>query len=268
MQATSEGNGPGVETPPTRAQQTAHLLRLAAAETGASRRRLHDEVIRLNVPVAWAIARRYRGRGEPLDDLQQVAALGLVQAVRRFDPDRGNDFLSFALPTISGQVKRYFRDCTWTVRPPRHIQDLQARIAAAVEELTGQLHGSPTPAQVAAFLDVETEHVIEALATDGCFQTTSLDARTEVTSGNAGSSISDVIGREEGGYRVTEVCADLALALGHVPPRDRLVLIHRVRDGWTQQQIADELGMSQVHVSRVLSRVRAHLREAMRVAVG
>ena len=268
MQATSEDSAPGVETRATRAQRTDHLLRLAAAETGASRRRLLDEVIRLNVPVAWAIARRYRGRGEPLDDLQQVAALGLVEAVRRFDPDRGNDFLSYALPTISGQVKRHFRDFTWTVRPPRRVQDLQARIAAAVDELTGQLRGSPTPEQVARFLDVETEHVIEALTTDGCFQTTSLDAPPELMSGNVSSSISDVIGREEDGYGATEVCADLALALGHLAPRDRLVLIHRVRDAWTQQQIAEELGMSQVHVSRVLTRVRGHLREAMRIAAG
>ena len=135
------------------------------------------------------------------------------------------------------------------------------------DQLSGQLRGSPTPAQVASYLDEEPEHVIEALTADGCFRTTSLDAPPETMSGSSGSSISDVIAREEGGYLVTEVCADLALALGDLTPRDRRILIHRARDGWSQQQIADELHLSQMQVSRVLTRVRAHLREAMRVAV-
>ena len=267
MKTASENIAAPLGTSPARAERTAHLLRLAAAQRGARRRRLLDEVIRLNLPVARAIARRYGGRGEPLDDLEQVAALGLVKAVRQFDPDRGRDFLSYAVPTMSGEVKRHFRDNAWMVRPPRRVQDLQPKISAAVEQLSGELRRSPTPGQVASFLGEAPEHVIEALASDGCFQTMPLEVSPDTPSGTLNASLADVIGRDDVGYRLTEVRTDLALALEGLSPRERLVLAPRVRDGWTQQRIAHELDVSQMQVSRMLVSIRARLRDAMRAAV-
>ncbi|MGH3444042.1 MAG: sigma-70 family RNA polymerase sigma factor, partial [Nocardioidaceae bacterium] len=162
-----------------RSTATARLFAQIAELSGAGPdhrvERLRDQLVVLNMGVAESIAKRYRRRGIADDDLAQAAYLGLVKAVRGFDPGRGGDFLSYAVPTISGEVKRYFRDFGWAVRPPRRIQDLQSRIASASAELSQSRGRSPRPSEVADFLGVDLHEVIEALAADGCFTPTSLD---------------------------------------------------------------------------------------------
>ena len=255
---------PAVES---RSEQTARLLDLAAESTGAARAQLLDRVVELNLGVARAVAQRFRGRGEPLEDLEQVAALGLVKAVRLFAPERGKDFLSYAVPTIRGEVKRHFRDHAWTVRPPRRIQELQPRIARASEELTTRLNRSPRPDEVAAVLGVSTDEVIEALTCDGCFHSTSLDVRPTGSAPDSATSLHAVLGHPDAGFALTELRAALAPALVALSDRDRHILARRVDDGWTQQEIADELGVSQMQVSRVLARIRARLARATQDAV-
>ncbi len=157
-----------------RSRDTDTALRSAAvAETPAGRQELLDEVVRLNMGVARAVAHRYRNRGVPTDDLEQVAYLALVRASRHFDVDHESDFLSYAVPTIRGEVKKYFRDHAWVVRPPRRIQDLQGRITAARDELVQSLGRSPRPSEIAEHLDEDIHDVVDALATEGCFHPTS-----------------------------------------------------------------------------------------------
>src|SRR5690349_10734991 len=138
---------------------------------------LTTQLIETNAAVARSMASRYRNRGIDLDDLEQVALLGLTKAAQRFDPAAGHDFLSFAVPTIRGELRRHFRDSGWMVRPPRRVQDLQTRIAGAQEELESQLGRSPRPTEIATHLGEQTSDVVEALAADGCFTPTSLDAK-------------------------------------------------------------------------------------------
>jgi RNA polymerase sigma-B factor len=251
----------------TRAERTARLLKMAAVSPEPERSRLHDEVVELNLVVARAVAHRYRGRGEPLDDLEQVASLGLVKAVRRFDPAQEKDFLSYAVPTISGEVKRHFRDYSWTVRPPRRIQELQPRIMAALDRLTAQLNRSPNPDEVASALGATTDDVIEALTSDGCFHAASLDAPPVSAADDDASSLLGIIGGEDGGYGVVEIRQALRPALEQLSARDRHILARRVEAGWTQQEIADELELSQMQVSRVLSRIRSRLQDATQTSV-
>jgi RNA polymerase sigma-B factor len=264
---SSPPSAPRIPMSGSRAERTARLLRQAASSPEPERSRLHDEVVELNLVVARAVAHRYRGRGEPLDDLEQVAALGLVKAVRRFDPAQEKDFLSYAVPTISGEVKRHFRDYSWTVRPPRRIQELQPRIMSALDRLTAQLNRSPSPSEVARALGASTDDVIEALTSDGCFHAASLDAPPVSAADDDASSLLGVIGGDEGGYGVVEVRQDLRPALDQLSPRDRHILARRVEAGWTQQEIADELNLSQMQVSRVLARIRARLQDATQTSV-
>src|SRR6476660_9225688 len=172
--STAEDSAVNART--TRRAETARILEAASrAESPERRKALHDEVIRLNMQVAGEIARRYHGRGIPGDDLDQVANLGLVKAVQGFDPSHGSDFLSFAVPTIRGEIRRYFRDSGWTIRPPRAVQELQAKIATAEGELYQELGRSPRPSEVADRLGVEVGAVRESLAANGCFTPAPLD---------------------------------------------------------------------------------------------
>ena len=156
--------------------ETARLLSRARATRGDVRARYEDEVIRLNMSVAGDVARRYHGRGIPADDINQVAFLGLVKAVRGFDPTVGDDFLSYAVPTLRGEIRRYFRDCGWTVRPPRSVQEVQARVTAAEAELTQRLGRAPRPAEIAAHLDVTLPLVLDAMRPPAASRPISLDA--------------------------------------------------------------------------------------------
>ena len=209
---------------------------------------LTRQLIETNVAVARSMASRYRNRGIDLDDLEQVALLGLTKAAQRFDPAAGHDFLSFAVPTIRGELRRHFRDSGWMVRPPRRIQDLQTRIAGAQEELEPRLGRSPRPSELAAHLGEETSDVVEALAADGCFTPTSLDARVA----DGSSSLGDLLGDEDRALAQAE--AKVMLAPDACPvraqPPDRPTVYFQEQ---TQQGIADSVVLTQAQVSRVFA---------------
>jgi RNA polymerase sigma-B factor len=245
---------------PERAELTMDLLTRAATAGPVERDVLHDRVIRLNMPLARDLAARYRGRGISLEDLQQVAYLGLVKAVTRFDATRGIGFLSFAYPTIRGELRRHFRDAGWTVRPPRRIQELQSRIWAADAALFQRLGRSPRPAEVAEELGVDEDQVVEALASDGCFTPCSLDAPAHE---DGSSSVADGLGGEEQGYDLAELRMVLGEALATLCERDRLIVERRFVRGWTQEAIGRELGVTQMQVSRLLTRITRDLRAAI-----
>jgi RNA polymerase sigma-B factor len=241
-----------------RGAATARLLAEIAAGPGApDLQRLRDEVVVLNMGVARAIASRYRDRGISQDDLMQVAYVGLVKAVQGFDPSYERDFLSYAVPTVAGEVKRYFRDFGWTVRPPRRVQELQSQISRASSELFQTLHRSPRPSEVAEYLSMDVESVIEALAADGCFTPASLD----VPVGEDGStSLGDLLGCDDADLGRAEARILLAPAVRRLAARDRRILELRFFHGWTQEQIAGDIGVTQMQVSRLLTRILSDLR--------
>jgi RNA polymerase sigma-B factor len=244
-----------------RGETTARLLaRIHRTDDERERELLREEVVVLNMGVARAIACRYRQRGLNLDDLVQVAYVGLVKAVNGFDPGRERDFLSYAVPTVSGEVKRYFRDFGWTVRPPRRVQELQSQISAASNELSHRLGRSPRPAEVADELDIDVEAVIEALAADGCFSPSSLD----VPVGEDGSStLGHLMPDEHEDYSGAEARVMLAPAVRRLGARDKRIVELRFFRGWTQEQIAADIGVTQMQVSRLLSRILKELRDEL-----
>lgn len=240
-----------------RAELTAVLLQRMSEAPEPERKRLQDEVATLNMGVARSIASRYRDRGEAYDDVLQAAYLGLIKAVRRFDAAHGKDFLSFAVPTISGEVKRHFRDCGWTVRPPRRIQELQSRISLTSSELAQEMHRSPTPGEVGNRLGVEEDEVVEALAADGCFTPTSLDKRLGE---DDGATLGDLLGYDDPDLTRTEAHVALIPLVRHLAPRDRHIVTLRFFHGWTQEQIAQDIGVTQMQVSRLLARILRQMR--------
>lgn len=219
-------------------------------------RKLVNELIETHLEVARSVARRYRNRGVDLDDLEQVALLGLTKAAQRFDADAGHDFLSYAVPTIRGEIRRHFRDAGWMVRPPRRVQELQARIRRSQSDLEIQLGRSPRPSEVAAHLGEDLDNVVEALTADGCFTPTSLDKPL----GEGDSSIGELISHEDGAMESAEARVVLGPVLQELTERDRRVLHLRFFEGRTQQEIADDVGLTQAQVSRMLSRILANLR--------
>lgn len=243
-----------------RADHTIEMLRRAGRCCAAERQRLLDEVVTSHMSVATAIAARYRTRGIASEDLQQVAYLALVKAANGYDPEVGNDFLSYAVPTIRGEIKRHFRDLGWMVRPPRRIQELQARITAADAELSQALGRSPRPSEVAAHLEERLEDVNEALATVGCFTPSSLD---RPAGENGTMAISDLLGGEDAAQGAVEARAMLAPVVRRLSDRDRRILLLRFFRGWTQQEIAEDIGVTQMQVSRLLTRIMADLRKGL-----
>lgn len=230
--------------------------RMEACPDEEERSRLLDAVVLLNMPVARSIALRYRDRGENIDDLCQVAYLGLIKAARSFDWRRGYDFLAFAAPTISGEVKRYFRDRGWDVRPPRRVQDLKPLVERTADELSHELRRSPTVAEIAARLDVGQEQVIETLVAIRAYSACSLD--TPVTEESV--PLRERLGGPDAALeRVVDHVAVQPLVAA-LPERDRLILSLRFGQGLTQSQIAERIGVSQMQVSRLLSRTLKLLR--------
>lgn len=245
-------------TPQNRTAVSARLLEQAARETDpVERKRLQDEVVVLHMGLARAIAARYRGRGIADDDLTQAASMALLKAARNFDPTRGVEFLSYAVVTMKGEVKRQFRDYGWMVRPPRTIQKLQSDVSRADSELTHRLGRSPKVSEVAAYLDVAEEEVLEALSADGCFTPTSLDTPV----GSEGSGVlGELIPGDDSAMSEAEARVMLTPAVRALPEREREVLYLRFFKQQTQAQIAEEIGVTQMQVSRILSRVLVKLR--------
>ncbi len=210
--------------------------------------------------LAQRLARRFGGRGVPLDDLVQVARFGLLKAIERFETDRGIQFSTFAGRTIIGEIKHYFRDQAWSIRVPRTLQNLWLEVSRAVDEMTHTLGRSPTITEIAANLDVSEEEVFEALDAGAAYTASSID-RPIGEEGDA--TLADQIGDLDPGYETAAVRGAMSPQLLALPERERTVLYLRFFDGKTQAEIADEIGVSQVHVSRILSRTLDQLREAI-----
>ena len=242
-----------------RREATARLFALVEQTEGDERQGHQDEIVRLNMAVARDCARRYRGRGVATDDLEQVAYVGLVKAVRGFDPDRGFDFLAFAVPTVRGELRRHFRDLGWALRPPRSIQELQTRILAAEADLTQELGRSPRPSDFARHLDVDLEHVVDALGASGCFAPTSLDLPT----GDGDAALGDQLGGLDPGFETAEARVTLAAVMRGLTPRERRILELRFFGGRTQAEIGADIGVTQMQVSRLLNRILSRMRDKM-----
>lgn len=245
-------------TAQNRSAVSARLLARAARESDpVERKRLQDEVVVLHMGLARAIAARYRGRGIAEEDLVQAASMALIKAARNFDPSLGVAFLSYAVVTMKGEVKRQFRDFGWMVRPPRPIQKLQAEVSRAESELTHALGRSPKVAEVSAHLGVAEDDVVEALSADGCFTPTSLDSPV----GSDGSGVlGELLPSEDTAFGEAEARIMLAPAVRALSEREREVLYLRFFRQQTQAQIAQEIGVTQMQVSRILSRVLSDLR--------
>jgi RNA polymerase sigma-B factor len=209
--------------------------------------------------LARSLARRFAGRGEPLDDLEQVAFEGLVKAVERFDPHRGTSFAAFAVPTIVGEIKRHFRDHTWATKVPRAAKELSTRITATTEALSNQLHRPPTVSELAEALGVSEDVVIEALDARSAYRPSSLSAPTD---GDAGRTLGDTLAADDRGFARVEARITVADLLSSLPDRERRILELRYFEELSQDQIAARVGISQMHVSRLLRRVTALLADA------
>lgn len=226
------------------------------------RRAVRARLVAEHLPVAEHIARRFRSRGQPEDDLRQVAAVGLIQAVDRFDPERGSDFLSFAVPTITGEVRRYFRDSTWAVRVPRRLKELHAAIGATAAQLGHDLGRAPRPTELAEALELPIEEIYEGLGAASAYRSDSLD---EVVFGedSSGVPMGELLGVADDRFDEVENREALHPALAALPERERTIVVLRFFGNLTQTQIAARVGLSQMHVSRLLAASLAHLREAM-----
>jgi RNA polymerase sigma-B factor len=215
-------------------------------------RRLRDELVEEHVPLTKFLARRFVDRGEPLDDLLQVALLGLLKAVDRFDPGRGLRFSTFATPTIVGELKRHFRDRGWAVRVPRRVQELHVQLGRLVGSLSQDLGRSPTPLEIAARAGVPEEEVLEAMEAGGMYRLVSLDG--SLTDDDDAPELSLQLGDEDAGFERVEQHSELSELLAVLPERERTIVVLRFFDGLTQSEIAARVGISQMHVSRLLSR--------------
>jgi RNA polymerase sigma-B factor len=213
------------------------------------------------LPLAGMLARRYHGGGEPLDDLFQVASLGLLKAIDRFDPERGIAFSTFAVPTILGELKRHFRDKGWSLRVPRELQELAARVESASHLLLHELQRAPTPSEIAERLGVSVEQVVEAHQAASARRADSLDRVSSSEDGDERHVI-DTLGDEDPGFRQAEHSATLGSLMSVLNDREREILRLRFAEDLTQSEIGERVGLSQMHVSRLLRQAIAQLRDA------
>jgi RNA polymerase sigma-B factor len=263
LTSTSLRPVPAAQSDTRRANRSARtealVERLAACTDERERDQLREELIATNMPVARSIASGYRSRGLPLEDLEQVAYLALTKAARRFDASAGHAFLSFSVPTIRGEVRRYFRDHGWMVRPPRRIQELQQRVFRAQSELSFRLGRPPAAREIAEHLDEEIDQVLEAMDGQGCFTPASLDRPV----GDGETTLGDLLGGDEATQESAEARVVLAPAVRRLSDRDRRILQMRFFDGLTQREIAETIGVTQMQVSRLLTRIFRDLRNQL-----
>jgi RNA polymerase sigma-B factor len=220
---------------------------------------LRAKLITGYLPVVQHIARRFANRGEPTDDLEQAGTVGLLNAVDRFEPDRGVDFLSYAVPTITGEIRRHFRDRTWSMRVPRRLKDLQGTIAAAVGPLSQELGRAPRPSEIAQRAGLPVEEVLEGLDAQQAYRSSSLD---ELVAG-ADTALADTLGTVDTELDQVEYREALGPLLDALPQRERTIVLLRFFGNLTQTQIADRVGISQMHVSRLLAQTLERLRRRM-----
>jgi RNA polymerase sigma-B factor len=260
-QSVGAGRGPGDRADP--GHEPADFQAYAEYRDPHARERL----VRSYLPLANAIARRFdRGARVPLEDLQQIAALGLLKALDRFDPNNGAAFSSFAVPTMQGEIRRYFRDSTWTVRPPRDLQERAIRIERDREQLTRDLGRSPTAAELADWLGCTIEDILDATEAVQARGSDSFD-RPVIADGDDGATLADRLGAEDPGFVATEVTATVDGLLATLSERDALVVHLRFREDLTQAEIGERIGCSQMHVSRILRAALAQLTQHAQAAV-
>jgi RNA polymerase sigma-B factor len=243
-------------TPANADEMIKAMARMPEDEPG--RAALRDRVIEAWLPLARHLAARYHGRGEPADDLLQTAVVGLIKAIDRFDPDRGVEFAGFAIPTVLGEVKRHFRDRTWSVRVPRRTQELRMAITDANNTLLHTLGRSPTVADIAAHLKITEEDVLEGLEGARAYAATSLSTPV---SADESMSLGDTLGEEDREYELTELRMVLGTAMHRLDEREQTILSLRFYGNMTQSDIAARIGVSQMHVSRLITRALAKLRQ-------
>ncbi|MFJ3693964.1 RNA polymerase sigma factor SigF [Streptomyces sp. NPDC090052] len=223
---------------------------------------LRNRLVRMHLPLVEHLARRFRNRGEPLDDLTQVATIGLIKSVDRFDPDRGVEFSTYATPTVVGEIKRHFRDKGWAVRVPRRLQELRLSLTTATAELSQQHGRAPTVHELAERLGISEEEVLEGLESANAYSTLSLDVPD---TDDESPAVADTLGSEDEALEGVEYRESLKPLLEDLPPREKRILLLRFFGNMTQSQIAQEVGISQMHVSRLLARTLAQLRERLLV---
>jgi len=234
--------------------------RTALAADDPRREAIRDELITMHLPLVQHLAWRYRDRGELHDDLVQVGTVGLIKSVDRFDPDMGAEFSTYATPTILGEIKRHFRDRAWAVRVPRRLQELQSQVASRTDELTRTLQRSPTVAELAASLDVTQEDILDALEARHAYATDSLEAAGDA---DESPTLNQRIGMDEPGFEEIEDREALRPLLEQLPERERRIIGLRFFHNMSQTQIAEEVGISQMHVSRLLARSLGTLRAGL-----
>jgi RNA polymerase sigma-B factor len=220
-----------------------------------------DALVHLHLPLVEHCARRFRNRGEPFEDLVQVGTIGLIKSIDRFDSDRGVEFSTYATPTIIGEIKRYFRDKGWAIRVPRRLQELRMQIGTATAELTQALGRSPTPRELAEAIGCSVEEIVEGIESSNAYSTLSLDAGDDSDDGAA--SMLDAIGVDDAGLEHVEIRESIKPLLDRLDPREKKILLLRFFKNMTQSQIADEIGVSQMHVSRLLNRTLDQLRSSL-----
>jgi RNA polymerase sigma-B factor len=256
--ASAGGDGPA----PADDREVARGLfdRLASLpDSDAEHQQVRERLVEMHLPLVEYLARRFAGRGEPLDDLIQVGTIGLIKAVDRFDTERGVEFSTYATPTVVGEIKRHFRDKGWTVRVPRRLQELRATLTSATADLTQALGRAPTVAELAAHLKVGEEEVLEGLESANAYTAISLEAGD----GEGGLSVADTLGDYDDALEGVEYRESIKPLVDALPARERRILMLRFFGNLTQSQIAAELGISQMHVSRLLARTLAQLRERL-----
>jgi len=228
----------------------------------AERERARDDLVHLHLPLVEHCARRFRNRGEPLEDLVQVGTIGLIKSIDRFDVDRGVEFSTYATPTIIGEIKRYFRDKGWAIRVPRRLQELRMQIGTATAELTQSLGRSPTPRELAETIGCTVEEIVEGIESSNAYSTLSLDASDDGEDGGAATML-DALGMEDVGLEHVEIRESIKPLLDKLAPREKKILLLRFFKNMTQSQIAEEIGVSQMHVSRLLNRTLEQLRASL-----
>src|SRR3954447_25573898 len=228
----------------------------------AARLQARDGLVALHLPLVEHCARRFRNRGEPFEDLVQVGTIGLIKSIDRFELDRGVEFSTYATPTIIGEIKRYFRDKGWAIRVPRRLQELRMQITSTTAELTQTLGRSPTPRELAEVIGCSVEQIVEGIESNNAYSTLSLDA-TDDGGEDGGPSMVEIMGLEDEEFEQIEIRESIKPLLEALPSREKRILLLRFFKNKTQSEIADEIGVSQMHVSRLLSRTLAQLRTSL-----
>ncbi|WP_327685603.1 SigB/SigF/SigG family RNA polymerase sigma factor [Streptomyces sp. NBC_00467] len=262
--ATVDLTEPGsVSTTDAKELSAALFERMATLDEGtAEYAYARNTLVELNLSLVKFAATRFRNRAEPMEDIIQVGTIGLIKAINRFDTGRGVEFACFALPTIVGEMKRFFRDTSWAVRVPRRLQELRIDLAKAVDVMEQDLGRRPTTAELAERLDVTEEEIVEGERASNGYVARSLDVPANDDDGTVGA-LTRSLGCEDRSYDIVDCLESLKPLIAALDERDRLVLSLRFGDELTQSEIGDRLGLSQMHVSRLLARILAALRAGL-----